>query len=127
MPMARTKRGRLRQIERWLNDEFPTPRPTYVVMHDFGRNLQLSPEKQDFGDCDRVGRRIRIRIHSRLSWHFAIWTLFHEWAHSMTWPLASMEYNVEEHPDEMGLAFIRIWRKFYDEEGWRESRDYDSD
>jgi hypothetical protein len=114
--MARTRRGRLRQIERWLNAEFPPPRPTFV------RVCYIAPGA--FGDTNRIGNRIQIRIHSKRTWHVAIYALFEEWAHAMTWPLACVEDHTPHHGPEFGLAYSSILTGYFDNEGWKDSRDY---
>jgi len=119
MPMARTRRGRLRQIERWLNDHFPPPRSTSVRVCDLGRG-----KRGGFGETERAGNEIRIRIHSRLTWHVAIYALFEEWAHAMTWPLANVEDETPHHGPEFGLAYASILHRYFDEDGWEESRSY---
>lgn len=122
MPMARTRRGRLRQLEHWLSDKFPTPRPTYVRVCDLKRNQGGS-----FGDTARQGKELHIRLHSKLTWYVAVDTLFEEWAHAMTWPLANIENRAGHHDEAWGIAYARIRHAFHDLEGWKESRDYPED
>ena len=117
--MSKTRRGRLKQIERWLNAKFPPSRPTTVKITDLWHG-----KKAQFGDCDRTGNKILIRIHSKLTWHVAIYALFEEWAHAMTWPLASVENYKPHHGPEFGLAYASILHEFYDNEGYLESRTY---
>ena len=122
MPMARTRRGRLRQIENWLCEEFPPPRPTSVQVCDLRR-----VKDSGFGYTDRIGNRIQIRIHSKLTWHIAIYALFEEWAHAMTWPLAAVEDYTPHHGPDFGIAYASILHRYFDDEGWKDSRDFSED
>ena len=79
MPMARTRRGRLRQIERWLNDKFPASRPTIVRVRDFSRSRSLFGGTT-WGETTRVKDKIYITLHSKLPGYLANDTLLHEWA-----------------------------------------------
>jgi hypothetical protein len=118
MSMSKTRRGRLRQIERWLNDTFPTPRPTTVRVCDIRHGKRGS-----FGDTDRLGNRTLIRIHSKLTWDVAIYALFEEWAHAVTWPLASVEDYGPHHDHNWGCIYadiITAWERG----GYIESRTY---
>jgi hypothetical protein len=116
----------LRQIERWLNAEFPPPRPTVVVMHRFNRS-KLNDDGE-FADTTRIGRRIRIRLDSRLTWFLAIHFLLHEWAHAVSWPLAKAEEDMNEHSVvEFGGTYAAILHRFHADEGWLRSQDYACD
>jgi len=122
MPMARTRRGRLRQLEHWLSDQFPTPRSTYVRVCDLKRS-----KGGPFGDCNRDGSRLQIRVHSKLTWYVAADTLFEEWAHAMTWPLACAEARTEPHDEAWGIAYAKIRNAFHDRGGYLTSRNYPED
>lgn len=119
-PMPRTKRGRLRQLEHWLNVRFPPSRRTTVKVCKLDK-------RELYGDTTRVGNEIRIRIDSTLPWCVSVHYLFHEWAHAMTWPLVRVEDHVDAHSAEWGVALATIFRDFYDGDGWLESRDYPED
>jgi hypothetical protein len=122
MGMSKTRRGRLRQVERWLNKYYPTPRPTFVRVIDFKR-------KRTEGGCyiwaetERMKNKIYIRIHSKLPWNIAVETLLHEWAHAVTWPLATVEHTVS-HNTEWAVTYGKIYEDFYDRYGFIESREY---
>lgn len=122
MPMAKTRRGRLRQIEAWLRDRYPAPYPTEVVV----RALPQSGEERAFGCTEKIGRRVRITIHSRLTWHHAIECLIHEWAHAMVWRPQHVERRRDEfpHDEEWSAAYGRIYRDYYDGDGCADSREY---
>ena len=123
MPMARTRRGRLRQVEGWLRDHFLTPYPVKVVV---AKSPNPFKKDRDYGECYRRGRRILIRIDGSLTWYVAIETLIHEWAHAV-----SLKHDVLEnkrvqgaHDSEWGINLARIYRAYYDEDGFLESRTY---
>ena len=105
----RRKHDRWRQVHRWLMDEFPVPRPVDLKIARMPRN--------EYGDCERVGPRLVIRINASLGWRMGNDILMHEYAHAMTWPLARVEDSVPHHSDEWGLAFARLYRAFDEEDG----------
>jgi len=119
MPMSKTRRGRLRQIERWLCDRFPPPRVTTVRVSDL-KHGKLGR----FGDANRIGNHILIRVHSKLVWGEAIYVLFEEWAHAVTWPLASVEDYRPHHDHNWGCVYADILTAYFDEGGYLESRTY---
>ena len=122
MARARTKRGRLRQIENWLADKFPTSRPTTVRVAD------LAPRDSEMiGGSDRVGRNICIRIHSKLTLSQSVDVLHEEWAHAMVWPLASMEHKAKQHGEDWGIAYAKIRHEYDDLNGQADSMDYPED
>jgi len=117
VPMARTRRGRVRQVARWLADEFPTPLPVEIKFV-----AKCSDGAQ--GECYRRGRRVVIEIRSALTWHFAIECLLHEWAHAMGWTFDHVEERKVPHDAQWGIHFAEVWSAFYDFEGWKRSREY---
>jgi hypothetical protein len=121
--MARTRRGRLRQVENWLNDKFPPPRPTLVKLFDLKRGKRDCPDAITF----RKGRRIFILIHSKLSGGESVLCLIEEWAHARTWGLVQSEKVAKDHGPEWGIAHAEIKSAYFDENGWKESRDYAED
>ena len=118
MPMSKTRRGRLRQVERWLCDTFPPPRVTTVRVCDIRHGKPGS-----FGDTVRVKNNILIRIHSKLVWSVAIYALFEEWAHAVTWPLAVVENYIPHHDHNWGCVYADILTA-WDNGGNDESRTY---
>jgi hypothetical protein len=123
MPKARSKPERARQVEQWLRDHFPTPYPVDVI-HRFD-DWRDDEGDRIFGDSELVDGRIRIRLNLRAWLEFVIETLIHEWSHAVDWRTPRLEEHREEHPDEWGLSYARVYREFYDNRGWEDSRLYD--
>ena len=120
MPLARTKRGRVRQVANWLRAEFPTPWPVRISLLDLGNQ-----ERCYHGACSRRGRKLAIEVNHRAPKYVMIGTLLHEWAHAMTWPVANLEESKPiDHDAEWGLAYARIVRAYEDFDGWKTSRQY---
>jgi hypothetical protein len=70
------------------------------------RRLKLS-ERLD-GDCQFKEGHFRVRINRNLPEHEAIETLLHEWAHTIAWD----KCHSDEHCDEWGKAYSRVYRAF---------------
>ena len=118
MPCSPYRRGRLRQIEKWLRKEFPTPFTTRV------RIQKNTKEFKDYGATYRVGNEILILISKHLRWHVAIETLLHEWAHAQVVTFDHIENEKAEHDDNWAIHYGRIYRSFYDNGGCEDSRYY---
>lgn len=118
MARARTKRGRLRQVEHWLQARFPPPRTTRVQVCRIADG--------SYGDITRHGSDLVIRIDYRLKLGLAFYFLFEEWAHAMTWTLAKLE-DAPHHSPEWGLAYAQLRTEFMDNGGCEESYDYPED
>ena len=112
MAKQRSKKGRLHQVHRWLQDRFPTPYET---------TLQIGSFKDFAGDCDRKGRKFVIRVSSQPVMEIMIDYLMHEYAHAMVWPLAKQEMREPDHPDDWGEAFAKLYRTYRDLGGELES------
>ena len=115
---AKTARGRLRQIENWCRDHHET---TYPV-----KSVTWAAGMKDFGDTTFFpeGKYLRIRCDKNLltiSIPLSIHIIMHEWAHAMSWDNSSTEY----HCDEWAKAYARLYRHFFDELGYEESKEYD--
>lgn len=124
MPMAKTRRGRLRQIECWLRHKFPTPFKTYVRVESLP---QIGPGKMDGETYRRDNGTIVVRISNKLTWHPAIECLIHEWAHALVWREDHIEYRRRTpHDEEWAVAYGRIYRRYNDQGGAKESRTYPS-
>lgn len=123
-------RERLRQVEDWLREHFPTPYPVIVRVE----RMAQSPDDTEYdGECYRLGNGIRIRLHkwwkgdgsglSDTEHHHISECLRHEWAHAMTAIPIRMERKLKQghshHPDEFWLAYGRVYRKWMDGRGWR--------
>lgn len=78
-------------------------KPEYAVSV---RRLRMS-EHLD-GDCQFKGTFFRIRINRTLPEHEAIETLLHEWAHALAWTRC----QYDQHCDEWGKAYSRVYRAF---------------
>ena len=73
------------------------------------RRLKLKDEFD--GDCQFKDDHFLIRINRNLPEHEAIETLLHEWAHVIAWDRCTSD----EHCDEWGKAYSRIYRAFLKE------------
>jgi len=120
MAPSRGKTERVRQVENWLRKKFPVPRSTTVRFFDLKRGKRDCPDAITI----RKGRGIYILIHSKLNTVEAVYCLLEEWAHAITWPLASHEHRVADHSAEWGIVYAQIKTAYYDQKGWEESRDY---
>lgn len=92
-----------RNVIRFLKKTFPAYLKVSV------RRLALS-EHLD-GDCQLKTDKFQIRINRDLQEHEAIETLLHEWAHVIAWDRCP----TDEHCDEWGKAYSRIYRAFLKE------------
>lgn len=119
MPIQRTKRVRLLQIERWLRANFRTPYPVSVHVLD-------ELPKGVLGLCHQRRRRIYIGIAKKKSLELQVESLFHEWAHAMSHRHANMERQRDHRPhdEEWGLALAKIYSKYHDEGGYEASGDF---
>lgn len=112
------------QVYTWLETHWVTPYPCYYKWVD---EIYYPGEQGVYGDCgwDPRKRSIVIRLSRKICRRRedAIHTLQHEYAHAITtpnWRVYNKNHHVEDHPDEYWLAYGRIYRAFYDNEGWRE-------
>lgn len=118
MPRARRKKDRVMQISRWLAAEFPCAYPVYV-------RIGRIPGDKLSGFCIRRGKKFYISLDDRPPKHFLIETLFHEWAHALTWKHANLEKRrLTSHDEEWGIAFARIFRRYMEEDGEKEADAY---
>ena len=109
MPMARTKRGRIRQVHRWLEAEFPAPHPVRV---------SICKVKKDYGDCDLIKSGVlHVRVNCDLDWYASIEWLLHEYAHAVAW---GKEKNA--HDRAWSDRYGRIYRRWHNKGGAEESR-----
>ena len=115
MPLPKKTKDRCKQILNWIMDVWPPPGP---VILRFEKVKSEGPG----ADCAKVKKHFVIRLDPRLSWYSSVETLMHEYAHVLTWPLT---YSYPDHSDEWALAFGRMYRKFHDENGYMDSREYD--
>ena len=128
-----TMKKRLKQMEVWLNQNFPTPYPVVVRWaHKIAADKGAPPRVKAigyYGDCAYVSPNIVIRISKRTNRDIntALETLMHEWAHACVmqnnrvWSRLSEDEQSEEHPTEFSLAYGKIYREWYDNEGSEEA------
>ena len=114
MPMARTRRGRLKQVEKWLRVNYL---PVYSIRVRFV-TLPTKGSDRTFADCLLDDGHLTIRLHKNLTWHIATEALIHEWAHALTW-----DTNEEHHGPEWAACYGRIYSEFYDHGGCELSRE----
>ncbi len=119
--MAKTRKGRIRQVANWLRQEFPTPYPVRLRIEVLG---PPGAKQGLMGETYRSGKCLVIRIDSRLKWMEAINTLLHEWGHAEDWRLNRMENVRPPHDDSWALKHGKIYRWYHDEGGALRSRDF---
>ena len=114
MRVARSARGKLRQLELWLRATYPLPAPVRVQV----RSLAPEDGMPVDGTFRRTGRRFSIAVAPAPYYRMAD-ALLHEWAHLLSWsPTGEAAGELaHEHPDEWGLWDARLRRGFYDEGG----------
>jgi len=118
MARARSARGRLRQVERWLWANFPCDRPVVV------RILKLGPH---VAETARVGRKYTIRLSRRA---FNRWgidlteVLIHEWAHARVWRTHRENDIATYHDAEWAIEFGALYQAFYDLGGDDDSAEF---
>lgn len=117
--MAKSARGRLKQVELWLRANYPVVLPVRVQVRKLVNSEDGLPID---GFFHRVGERFSICVAPN-PLHMMIDTLLHEWAHMLAWSPTVEEMGVE-HPDEWGLWDARLRRAFYDEEGWKDAQEF---
>ena len=127
---ARSNRDRILQISRWLAAEFPTPHPVTVrcpkKIAAIKGSGPIETKIGDYGITTVRGRKIIISIAVRpsISRGSIIDALLHEWAHAATIRHADIEVNRCAHDDEWALMYGRIYRRFIDEDGSKDSEDF---
>ena len=107
--MARTRKGRLRQVEAWLWLHYPPPLPTALL---FGKRVD-----GDYGYCDLEDGRLVVRIDNRLTWFNAIEWAIHEWSHAFVWGRERVEHN-----RVWSDAYGKIYQHWHNQGGAEESR-----
>ena len=100
--MKLTQKQKLHKTVRWLRKTFPADLPVYTK-HTI---LPKDGDYQIYGDTDRKPTYYLIRFHKSAKYATLIDTIWHEWAHVLTWFAA----KYEEHPNEFGEAYARIYR-----------------
>ena len=95
------------QVMRFLRYQCPPDHPVQV--------RRLSGLKEMYGDCDlkKSGKKqfFKIRINKDYDEDVTIDTLMHEWAHTVAWHKCTKE----DHCNEWGKAYSKIYRMFLKE------------
>jgi hypothetical protein len=89
-----------RQVVRLLKEKCPADMPVKV------RRVKVPDDR--FGDCGQMDDHYIIRICRNLKEEQAIDILIHEWAHAISWE----KCNSEDHCNEWGKAYSRVYRIF---------------
>lgn len=89
-----------REVVSFLKKAFPSKYPISV------RRKKISNRFD--GDCSFLNNKFIIRINKNMSESEAIETLLHEWAHTIAWDRC----HLDEHCDEWGKAYSRVYRAF---------------
>jgi hypothetical protein len=130
---ARGNKGRLLQVGDWLRATFQTP---YPVIFRIAKKIAADPEDRPatkrtgyYGSTERVGRTIVIRIACRpgIRRDDLFQSILHEFAHAVSMRHDKIEdgrLSHGAHDDEWGLAYGKIYRRFYDEGGAESSKNY---
>jgi len=108
--MKLTTTQKWRKTLGWLRRNFPTQFPVTV------RSVQM---KDDGETSEYKGPQFIILINRNKSLAVRIDSILHEWAHVLTWFGAG---HYEEHPDEFGLCWAKIYRTFIE---WNYGRERD--
>lgn len=99
--MRLTNRQKWLRTIAWLKNAFPAQKPTSVRTCTIDKNI--------LGSAELVAGRFEVEIQKNLSFQIKMEVLIHEWAHVISWFGAGHE---EDHPDDWGLAFAKIYRDF---------------
>lgn len=111
------KEARLRQIFAWLCREYPTAYPV-----KFGITTKIGDDVHGF--TSRSGRTFYIFLAKKIPLAYAIDYLLHEYAHAIAWRHEKIERRkIDMHDAEWGLAYAELYRRFYDDHGWEESKE----
>jgi hypothetical protein len=127
MSLARTRKGRVKQMEGWLRANFPTPYPVKVKFVPFipccKEDLHFLTKVQIrqgiYGECQQFGRYFLITLSEKRNKTIAqcLETLMHEWAHASTTRHDKIEARRKDHDPEYALEFGRIYSSWHDEGG----------
>ena len=103
MARERSKLSRLHQVHRWLQHRFPAPYKT---------SLTIVALDSCIADCERVGRKFKMRLSPNHQMDVMIAYLFHEYAHALSWPLARYELSEPQHTNEWGVEYATLYRTY---------------
>ena len=99
--MKLTNRQKWLRAIMWLKNTFPAQKPVSV------KTRKIDPDT--LGATEFAGAKLKVEINVDQNFQIKMEVLIHEWAHVISWFGAGHE---EEHPDDWGLAYARIYRKF---------------
>ena len=128
--MARSNRERIEQVGRWLTDNFPTPYPVEIRLAQkiaaIGSDDYFVNRSGDEGETWRKGRKIIIRlsIGAGRNRSVVIHNLIHEYAHASSLRHDSIQHERASHDAAWGIEYAKIYEKFYEEGGSKESSTY---
>lgn len=97
-----TNEHRWKRTVEWLRLRFPSTVPVKV------RRIPLRHYSVD-GDCCFTGKDYRIRIEKNQPFSAQMDSLFHEWAHVLSWLAMPGE---SDHSGSWGLAYAAIYSAF---------------
>ena len=92
-----------RKMLSWLRRNYPVKMKVTIR-----RVRNLRKKEPNIGYSEGTNRSIYIAIDYNTSFALQCDTLLHEWAHVMTWD----GNDIDEHGEEWGLAYARIYRLF---------------
>jgi hypothetical protein len=122
----------------WLCENFPCAYPvdvrlvSRIPLDPSDKKIALAYEARRGYDaiCERKGRRFLIRVAASQNTPEpdVVESLLHEWAHARTWKHESIERTrvakFTGHDAEFWAVFGDIYRRFYDEGGYREAWEF---
>lgn len=110
--MRLTHEYKWKRTVEWLKLQFPAVSPVHnpasCPIHVHRRRLRAKMKLA--GDTDLRGNKFYIRVNRLLSFQDQMETLLHEWAHAVVWFVVYP--SGEDHHDEWGVAYARIYRAF---------------
>ena len=91
------------QVVKILKEKCPANLPVRV--------RRVTVPRDRFGDCSKYDDYYLIRVSNKLRTEEAINILIHEWAHAISWDKCALE----DHSNEWGKAYSRVYRIFIKE------------
>mgnify|MGYP003146700809 CR=1 FL=1 len=114
-----TKRERVLEVARYLEEVFPPPYPVTVKV----MKLPLLKQRhRTFAECRFSDRHFTIRIESRWPTSILLDSLWHEWAHVRSHPFAKLWSDRPEHSPEWSVSYGSIYSHMVDGGGLEKSR-----
>ena len=116
MVYQRTKRGRLKQVTRWLRHRWPTEKPVRLIMVDYigkGDSWAETRFGNKYNDVVLFGAKTRTMAD-------LVDKLLHEWPHACL-PVESADPVRGDHDEEWAIRYGEIYSEFVDHGGCEES------